>query len=86
MNEDFDRGPTVDENVGRWRNRVGRRMRASDERRPIWDRQQFLTEFWDDHPGDPRAVEFADKFEAAIAEAHGNPKRFELELDRLMAA
>jgi len=78
----FDRGRTVNENIRRWRNRVVRRMRARDERRPPWDRERFLTEFWDDHPADPRAEQIADAFERAVAEAHGNPARFQRELDR----
>jgi hypothetical protein len=81
----IDRGRTVAEFIGRWRHRVVRRMLARDDRRPVWDRRQFLKEFWDDHPCDPRSVELADNFEAAIAAAHGNPARFERELGRLIA-
>ena len=66
----------------RWRDRVVRRLRARDGRRPPWDRQQFLAEYWEDNAGEPRAVEVADKFEQALAAAHGNPARFEQELDR----
>jgi hypothetical protein len=48
---------TVKAHVPRWRrDRVVRRMRARDERRPPWGRARFLTEFWDDQPGDPRAT------------------------------
>ena len=71
--------------IRRWRDRVARRLRARDERRPAWDRAQFLSEFWADHPGNPKAVEQADAFEAALAAAHGNPARFERELDSRMA-
>ena len=60
-------------------------MLARDARRPVFNRDQFLSEFWDDHPGDPRSVELADAFEAAIAAAQGNPARFEREFDRLLA-
>ena len=59
-------------------------MLARDDRRPAFDGRQFLEEFWDDHPT-LSAGELADAFEAAIAAAHGNPARFERELDRLLA-
>jgi hypothetical protein len=78
----IDRGRTTAENVERWRRRVVRRMRAREPRRPPFVRMQFLKEFWADHPADPRASEYADAFEAAIAAADGNPARFEAELDR----
>ena len=80
----IERGRTTVEFVRRWRDRVARRLRARDERRPAWNRAQFLSEFWADHPGDPGAVGLADAFEAAIAAAHGNPARFEQELDCLL--
>ena len=59
-------------------------MLAHDDRRPVFDRRQFLSEFWADHPWHAGAVELADAFEAAIAAADGNPARFERELDRLL--
>ncbi len=59
-------------------------MLARDARRPVFDRRQFLMEFWADHPRDPEAGELADAFEAAIEAAHGNPARFGRELDRLL--
>ena len=59
-------------------------MRARDAQRPVFDRRQFLSEFWDDHPWHPGAVELADAFEAALAAADGNSGRFERELDRLL--
>jgi hypothetical protein len=85
MNTRIDRRQTSMEKIDRWRDRVARRMRAHDARRPPFNRQQFVTEYSEDHPGDPHAVELADAFEAAIAAAHGNPARFERELGRLIA-
>ena len=78
------RGPTVSETIDRWKQRVARRMRARDPNRPPWDRQTFLREFWSDHPGDPRATELADAFEAAIDEARGSGARFEQALNRIV--
>ena len=77
----MNRGRTVNETIDRWSNRVIRRLKAHDDRRPPFDRQQFLEEFWADHPADPRAVELADAFEVAIHKAHGSVARFERELD-----
>jgi hypothetical protein len=76
----IDRGRTVAEFIGRWRHRVVRRMLAHDDRRPVFDRRQFLSEFWADHPWHTGAVELADAFEAAIAAADGNPARLSASL------
>ncbi len=73
----LERGPTVKETVERWwRDRVSERLHARNEQRPPWDRDLFLKQFKADHPGDPRAVELAAAFEAALAAAHGNSARF----------
>lgn len=72
---------TVRENIDRWRDRVVWRMPARHPRRPPWDRERFLADMEADHPFYPRAGEIADAFEAAIAQANGNPERFKLALE-----
>jgi len=78
------RGRTVRETIDRWKEHLARRMRARDPNRPPWNRPRFLEEFRADHPGDPRAIGFADAFEAAIAEAHGSDARFKQALNRIL--
>jgi hypothetical protein len=66
--------------VGRWTDRVSRRIRARDpERRPVWDHRLFLEELYADVPAFPpsAAVELADAFERAIREARGSSARFD---------
>jgi hypothetical protein len=65
----MNRSPTVKETIDRWKERVARRMRARDPNRPPWDRQRFLDEFVEDHPGDQRAIGFVVAFEAALKDA-----------------
>ena len=55
-----------------WADRIARRMDARDPDRPPWDRAQFMRRILD-YPG---AEELADKFQAAVDEAHGNSARF----------
>ena len=80
----MERGRTTAEFVRRWRDRVARRLRARDERRPGVGPCPVPERVWADHPGNPEAVKQADAFEAALAAAYGNPARFEHELDRLL--
>ena len=70
------RPPTVRETIERWEHRTASRIGFRDPGRPPFDRRQFLRQFWEDHPGDPRATELADAFERATKEARGNVARF----------
>jgi hypothetical protein len=60
------RPPTVRETIDRWEDRTASRIGFRDPARPPFDRRLFLKQFWDDHPGDPRAIGFAAAFETAI--------------------
>jgi hypothetical protein len=79
----LNRGRTFDENVDRWAARVVDRLRARNPNRPVWDRTRFLAEMENDHPHHPDAALMADRFEAALEAAHGNPAAFKRELRRL---
>ncbi len=63
-----------------WAERTARRIIAGDPSRPPFERDKFLQRIAD-RPG---AEELADKFETALAEAHGNPARFRRRLERLL--
>jgi hypothetical protein len=76
------RPPTVRETVARWEHRTASRIGFRDPGRPPFDRRLFLKQFWEDHPGDPRATELADVFERAVKEARGNVTRFRQKLER----
>ena len=76
-----------------WADHVERRLLGNARRakghntgqpKPAWDRARFVRYLATNAPGYPGAAELADKFEEAIAEAHGNPARFRQELDRAL--
>ena len=84
----------VREQVEWWADRVERRLLGearrlknfkTGESKPPWDRERFLEQFQLRAPDylDPGGL--ADKFEAALREARGNPTRFRDELDQLLA-
>jgi hypothetical protein len=84
----------VREQIGWWADRVERRLLGearrlkgykTGESKPPWDRERFLEQFRARVPGHPDGPELADKFEAALREARGNPTRFRDELGRLLA-
>jgi hypothetical protein len=82
----FDRGQTSRETLDRWIHRTVSRMGFRDPDRPPFERELFLKQYREDHPWDPRAEEFADAFQEAVAASYGNTERFKLELKRRLEA
>jgi hypothetical protein len=74
------RGRTVSENIDRWTHRTASRIGAKEPE--PFQRAVFLKRFWADYPGDPRAEDFANAFEAAVNESRGNMDRFRQALKR----
>jgi hypothetical protein len=79
----LNRGRTFNENVDRWVAGVVDRLRARNPNRPVVDRARFLAEMENDHPHHPYTALTADRFEAALEAAKGNPAAFEREFRRL---
>jgi hypothetical protein len=84
----------VGDHVEWWADHVERRLLGNVRRakgyntgppKPAWDRTKFVRYLAANAPDYGEAAALADKFEAAIAAAHGNPTRFRQELDNRLA-
>jgi hypothetical protein len=84
----------VANHVDWWADHVQRRLLGNVRRakgyntgppKPAWDRTKFLRNITVNAPDYGEAAALADKFEAAITAAHGNPTRFRQELERRLS-